>query len=93
MKQPPEIREQELGLVEDGDAMFESVLWYEEQRVAKKLQSYEKKYIAILDKQIIDADADKQALYHRLDALGNSINQRRVVVRYVASIEDLRLYG
>jgi hypothetical protein len=93
MKQPSQIREEELGLVEDGDAMFQSILWYEAQRAAGKLKEYERMHIAIYGEEVIDADKDKYELYRRLDARGNSINQMRVVTRYVPHPDDTVLYG
>jgi hypothetical protein len=87
-KQPSQIREEELGLVEDGDAMFKSILWYEAQRTARNLAQYEGMHIAILGEEIIDSDKDRDELYRRLDARRGSINWMRVVTRYVSPPRD-----
>lgn len=93
MKLPSQIREEELGLVEDGDAMFASVLWYESQRAAGQFKEYEGKHIAILGQQVIASAPGLDELSRQLDALGDSINQRRVVIKYVPSPDELMIYG
>ena len=92
MKLPSQIREEELGLVEDGDAMFASILWYENQRAAGKFKEYERKHIAILGEKIIAAAPSMEELSRQLDALGDSINRMRVVIKYVPSPDDLVIY-
>lgn len=89
MKQPSQIREEELGLVEDGDAMFESVVWFRGERGAGRMARYQKMYVAVLGKQVLDADPDLEVLGRRIDALGDTINQRRVVYEYVRGEDEL----
>jgi hypothetical protein len=73
---------------EDEQAQFASVLWFEEQNAAGKLLDYQKQFVAICEKQIVAAAPERAELNRRLDALGDSIPQFRVVVRYIGSLDD-----
>jgi hypothetical protein len=79
---PPEYTE------EDAEAQFKSVLWYEDANAAGKLNDYQSTFVAILGERIIDADPDEDELNRRLDALGDTIPQFQVVVRYRGSFEN-----
>jgi hypothetical protein len=74
---------------EDGDAMFKSLIWFEKQRGARKLLDYQKMWVAVLGEQIIDADRSEEELNRRIAALGDSINQFRVLVRYLRGSDEL----
>jgi hypothetical protein len=74
----------------DHDAMFASVVWFREQRASGTFEEYEGMNVAILGEQIIDADRDEDELIRRLDALGGTLPQNRVVIQYVYIPEDLR---
>jgi hypothetical protein len=70
---------------EDWNALLQSRLWLWEQDVS----AYHKQWVAVLGKRIIDADANKEELYRRLDALGDTIDQYKVLVRYIPGFDEL----
>ncbi|MDB5305900.1 MAG: hypothetical protein JWO38_102 [Gemmataceae bacterium] len=84
---PPGPTGQQFMTAEDAEAQFASVLWYEAQNAAGKLPDYHEHFVAILGERIIDTDPDESELNRRLDALGDTIPQFQVVVRYRGSVE------
>jgi len=69
----------------DWYALMDAAFWMDTQN----LDSYHKKWIAIHGQQIIAAESDKRELYKQIDALGDSINQFRVLVRYIPGFDEL----
>lgn len=80
--------EQQFMTEEDAKHAFASVLWFEAQFAAGKLAEYEGQYVGICGERIVAAAPDWDELNRRLDALGDSIPQFRVVVRYVPGLND-----
>ena len=76
---------------EDFQALMAAEIWLDKFNSAGGTLPYQKMWIAVYDGQVIAAHADKQELYRELDALGGAINQFRVLVRYVRSLEEVAL--
>jgi hypothetical protein len=72
----------------DADAVFASVVWVHSERAAGRLKQYEGMRIAVLGRQVIDADRDADELGRRVAALGGTIPQEQVVVQYIPRPED-----
>lgn len=88
--QPPQ--QQQVMTEEDADAQFATVLWFDEQNALGKFNEYAGQCIAICGERVV-AVAPTWAELHRLvDALGDSINQFRVIVRYMATGPNDPLY-
>lgn len=73
---------------EERQALWESVLWFHDQRSAGNMVRYAKQFVAILGDRVLAADPDKDGLCRRIEALGDSIPQRRVLVQYVPGPGD-----
>jgi hypothetical protein len=76
---------------EDFQALMAAEIWLDKLNSAGETLQYQKMWIAVYDRQVIAAHADKNELYRQLDALGDSINQFRVLVRYIRSLEEVAL--
>ena len=74
---------------EDGRVMFDTVVWLDELRSSGALPQYQGMHVAALEKRILDADPDPDALDRRLAALGNSVPLHRIVYRYFPGPDDL----
>jgi hypothetical protein len=85
---PPQAATGQQYMTEDARAQFASVLWYEAANAAGHLDDYQNTNVAILGDRIPDAHPDLHELNRRLDALGDTIPQFRVVVRYRGSFEN-----
>jgi hypothetical protein len=70
---------------EDFQALMASDIWLYKQDLAP----YHKKWVAAFGERIIDSDADEQALYDRLEALGNSVDRYKVLVRYIRGFDEV----
>jgi hypothetical protein len=70
---------------EDFQALMASDVWLHEQ----DLTPYHKKWVAVLGERIIDSDANKEQLHRRLGALGGTIDQYKVLTRYVPGFDEL----
>ncbi len=70
---------------EDFQALMASDVWLYDQ----DLTPYHKKWVAVLGQKIIDADANQEALYRRLSALGHTIDHYKVLTRYIAGYDEL----
>jgi hypothetical protein len=79
---PPNATGQQFMTEEDARAQFASVLWYEAANAAGQLDEYQNTNVAILGDRILDEHPDLNELHRRLDALGDTIPQFQVVVRY-----------
>jgi hypothetical protein len=69
----------------DFQALMASEMWLWKQ----DLSGYEKKWIAVLGEKIIDSDADELALARRVVALGHTIDQYKVLTRYIRSFDEI----
>jgi hypothetical protein len=72
----------------DWGAMFASVVWFREKGAEESYEKYKGMYVAILGERIIDADHDEKTLIRRLDALGDSVSQNRIVIQYLSTMEE-----
>lgn len=72
----------------DQDAIFASVVWFRERLDEATYEKYKGMHVAILGEQIIDADRDKSEQIRRVDELGDSILQNRVVIQYLRTAEE-----
>ena len=73
---------------DDHEAMFRSVVWFRTQRDTGSFEQYAGKHVAILGNQIIDADANPDALTARLAARDDTLPPNRVVVQYLPGPDD-----
>jgi hypothetical protein len=62
---------------EDFNALMQSEMWLSNQKF-----DFERMWVAVLGERILDKDPDKQELFGRLDALGDSIDQFKILIRY-----------
>ena len=76
----------------DQEAMFASVVWFRERRAAGAFQKYEGMYVAVLDKQVIDADRNEDELVRRLEEKVDALPPNRIVIQYVYSADNLLRY-
>ena len=65
-----------------------TVVWLDELRSSGALPQYQGMHVAALEKRILDADPDPDALDRRLAALGNSVPLHRIVYRYFPGPDD-----
>jgi hypothetical protein len=93
MKQPSQIELERLGLAEDSNAMLASVFWFDDELAARRLEQYQGMDVAVLGKQIIDADRDGEAMFRRLQDRLDPTAMRRVVIKHVAAPTDAPLDG
>ena len=85
---PPAMAKQRYATEEDSRAQFASIQWLEAENRAGRLLAYQRQYVAILGEMIIASDCDSVELNRRIDALGDNIEQFRVVVKYVSGLGD-----
>lgn len=71
------------------DALFASVVWFRTKLDAESYEKYNGRHVAILGEQIIDADCDEEELIRRVNALGDAIPQRRVLIQYLMTPEEV----
>lgn len=84
--QPAQPQEkQQVMTEEDADRAFASVIWFYDQIAAGRFVEYEGQFIGICGEQVVAAAPSRPELYQKLDALGDSIKQFQVVVRYIPS--------
>ena len=76
----------------DHEALFASVVWFRQQEWAGLADQYAGLYVAVLGEKVIDSDRDKDALIRRVQALGDTINQNRVLLQYLPTWEESRLH-
>jgi hypothetical protein len=74
---------------EDFNALMAAQVWLNKFSVAGGTLDYQKMWIAVHSEKVVAAHADKYELYRQLDALGDSIDHYRVLVRYVHSLDEL----
>jgi hypothetical protein len=70
---------------EDFYALMASDMWFRQQ----DLTPYLKKWIAVLGEKIIDADANEEELFRRVDALVDAIDQHKVLSRYIPGYGEM----
>jgi hypothetical protein len=70
---------------EDFQALMASEMWLWEQ----DLSSYRKKWVAVLGEEIIDSDENEEELDRRVVALGHTIDQYKVLTRYVGGFDSI----
>jgi hypothetical protein len=62
---------------EDFNALMKSEVWLSNQKL-----DYERMWVAVLGERIIATDPDRQELYRRLVAMGDTIDRYKVLIRY-----------
>ncbi|MBA4066864.1 MAG: hypothetical protein C0501_24785 [Isosphaera sp.] len=72
----------------DREAMFASVVWFRADAPPELTDKYIGMYVAIHGQQVLDGDRDEAALLRRVAALGDTINQNRVVIQYLPTWEE-----
>lgn len=77
---------------EEHEAMFASVVWFREHECPASYDKYVGRYVAILGERVTDIDRDEDELVRRVEALGDTICQSRVVVLYVPTYEESRIH-
>jgi hypothetical protein len=70
---------------EDLHALMASDMWLWKQ----DLIPYHKKWVAVLGEKIIDSDADKETLDRRVVARGHTIDQYKVLTRYIRGYDEI----
>jgi hypothetical protein len=70
---------------DDFQALMASDIWLYKQ----DLRPYHKKWVAVLGERILDADASEEELDRRVAALGDSIDQYKVLTRYIRGYDEL----
>jgi hypothetical protein len=71
----------------DVNAALETALWFDT-NAGQLAGRYGGMHVAVLDKRIIDADREKQALFDRLDARGDAVPTARLIIRYVPGEDE-----
>lgn len=69
---------------EDFYALMASDLWLDKQ----DLTPYLGRWVAVLGEKVIDSDPDEEALALRIVALGHTIDQYKVLTRYLGGPDD-----
>ncbi len=77
---------------DDHEAMFWSVVWFREKESQGQDEKYCGKHVALLGEKVLDLDTDQAELIRRVEALGDTIRQSRVVLQYVPTYEESRIH-
>ena len=70
---------------EDFQALMASDIWLYQQ----DLTAYHKKWVAVLGEKIIDSDENEDKLDRRVGALGDTIDQYKVLTRYIRGFDEM----